>query len=32
MGSKLYGKMWIATCEDLQDVILREKVTRVSYF
>lgn len=32
MGSELYGKMWVATCADLQDVILREKVTRVSKF
>ncbi|KAJ6648685.1 Dynein regulatory complex protein 11, partial [Pseudolycoriella hygida] len=29
MDSKFYGKLWVATCTDLQDVILREKVTRL---
>lgn len=32
MGSELYGKMWVATCGDLQDAILLEKVTRVRKF
>lgn len=30
MGSEYYGKMWVATCADLQNIVLREKVTRVS--
>lgn len=32
MGSEYYGKMWVATCADLQNIILREKVTRVSKY
>lgn len=28
MGSEYYGKMWVATCADLDNLILREKLTR----
>ena len=29
MSAKLYGKLWIATKEELNDVLLREKVIQV---
>lgn len=29
MSVKLYGKMWIATAADLNDLLLREKVVQV---
>lgn len=28
MSVKVYGKMWLATCDDIADVLLREKVTQ----
>lgn len=29
MSVKVYGKMWLATVDDINDVMLREKVTQV---
>lgn len=29
MSAKVYGKLWLATAENLNDVLLREKVTQV---
>lgn len=29
MSVKVYGKMWLATCDDIADVLLREKVTQL---
>lgn len=32
MSSKQNTKMWIATADDLRDVILREKVAQVNFY